>query len=190
MSVTEVIHDLYATPETVKDAVKRAKEDLANNQVQQARAIMQDLASETDIHIANVPLATYPAAINTVVPLIDARKIEEAKGALLMAIHTLVIETYVIPLPKIRAQAMLSEADKLAGKNNRNEQENMELHNLIEASRQQIQLAEALGYGNKDSYKPLYAQLDDIKKKTEGGKSARGLFNRIHDSLKNFKFSV
>jgi hypothetical protein len=68
---------------------------------------LQDLASETDIHIANVPLATYPAAINTVVPLIDARKIEEAKGALLMAIHTLVIETYVIPLPKVRASAAL-----------------------------------------------------------------------------------
>jgi hypothetical protein len=88
------------------------------------------------------------------------------------------------------AQALLSEADKLAAKSNRNQQENTELHNLIEASRQQIQLAEALGYESKDSYKPLYAQLDGIEKKTEGGKSARGLFNRIHDSLKNFKFSV
>jgi hypothetical protein len=66
-----------------------------------------------------------------------------------MAIHTLVIETYVIPLPKVRAQAMLSEADKLAAKSNRNEQENMKLHNLIEASLQQIQLAETLGYGTR-----------------------------------------
>jgi hypothetical protein len=34
------------------------------------------------------------------------------------------------------------------------------------------------------------AQLDDIEKKVEGGKSQRGLFNRIDYSLKNFKCSA
>jgi len=51
-------------------------------------------------------------------------------------------------------------------------------------------LAAALGYGKNDVTDCSIAQLDDIEKKTEGGKSQRGLFNRIDYSLKNFKFSA
>ncbi len=59
-------------PDTVKAVVKLAKDDLANNQVQQARVLVEDLASQAEIYVTNLPLATYPAAIKAVVPLIDA----------------------------------------------------------------------------------------------------------------------
>jgi hypothetical protein len=63
--------------------------------------------------VTELPLATYPAAIRAVAPLIDAGKTAEAEAALYAALNTLVIETYVVPLPRVRAQAMLREAEKL-----------------------------------------------------------------------------
>lgn len=189
VSVSTTTFDLYSTPDTVKAVTKTAKDNLAGGNVQQARTLLQWLASETDIAVANIPLASYPAAIKAVTPLIDAGKTDEAKAALYAALNTLVIENYVIPLPKLRAQAMLAEADKLAAKSNRKDDENKRLHSLIEAARLQLQLGEALGYGNAASYKPLYSQLDDLQKKTEGGKSGKGFFDRIQESLRNFKFA-
>jgi hypothetical protein len=188
VSVTTVIMDLYATPDAVKAIVKHAKDDLASNHVQQARTLMEGLASEADIEVAEIPLATYPAAIKAVVPLIDQGKTDEAKAALYAALNTLVVDTYVLPLPKLRAQAMLREADKLAAKSNRSNDENKRLHSLIEGARSELQLAEALGYGVMDNYKPLYTQLDDVEKKTGAGQSGKGFFDRLHDSIKNFKF--
>jgi YfdX protein len=190
VTVTTSILDLYATPETVKAVSKEAMDDLSNGRVQHARLLVQDLCSEADIHLAEIPLATYPAAIKAVAQLIDAGRTEEAKAALYAALNTLVIETFVVPLPKIRASAMLIAAGELADKKDRKADDTTRMHGLMDAARQQLQLAEALGYGTKDSYKPLYTQLDEIQKKGEPGQSGRRLFDRLRNSLKNFKFST
>ena len=189
IDVSTSIYDLYTTPDTVKRVVKEARDDLSNSQVQQARLLVTPLASEAATHVAQIPLVTYPAAIKAVAPLIDAGKTEEAKAALEAALNTIVIEAYVIPLPRVRAQALLRQAEQLTAKANRTEDDNQKVHSLIEATRTQIQLAEALGYGTKEDYKPLYAQLDDVQKKAESGQSSKGLFDRIEQSLKRFKFS-
>ena len=36
-----------------------------------------------------------------------------------------------------------------------------------------------LGYGDKKDFKPIYQQIDQIAKNTEGGKSGLGWFDRI-----------
>ena len=51
--------DLYASPDTVKAVAKKAKDDLSKSQVQQARQLVIDLASEADIDVTEIPLATY-----------------------------------------------------------------------------------------------------------------------------------
>jgi hypothetical protein len=190
VGVTTIIHDLYTTVDAVKATVKRAKDDLADGQVQQARDLLADLASEADIQVTDLPLATYPAAIKAVVPLIDGGKVDDAKAALYAALHTLVIEDYVIPLPKVRAQSMLRDAQKLAGKSNRTADENDKVHSLINAAQSELKLAEALGYGTKDSYKPLYEQIADVQKQIDTGQTGKGLFEKLQDSLKRLKFRV
>lgn len=186
VAVTTTAIDIYTTPDTVKNVVKQAKDDLSNDQVQQARLLIGNLASEVDIHVANIPLATYPAAIRAVAPLIDSGKVDDAKAALQAALDTLVIETYVIPLPQVRAEAMLNEAESLAGKN----QDKTKARALVDATRNELQVAEALGYGTKDSYKPIYAQLDDLQKRIDAGQPDRNIFDKLRDSVKHLKFSV
>ena len=187
VSMETIVRDLYANQDTVRDAIKEARSELNDGKVQQARALLGGLASEAELQVTNIPLATYPAAIKAVAPLIDAGKKDEAKTALQMALNTLVIERFITPLPTVRATAMLGEAEKLTEKSGRSSDENKKLHDLVENARQQLELGETLGYGIPEDYKPLYAQLDDIQSKTEGGKSGKGIFDTIKASLKGLK---
>jgi hypothetical protein len=50
---------------------------------------------------------------------------------------------------------------------------------LLAGAQHQLQLAEALGYGNKQEYENLYAELGSIEDRTSFGKSGTGFFDLI-----------
>lgn len=79
VSTTVVTYDLFASPEAVKGAVAEARKAIGDGNLPRARILVEALASETQIRTTNIPLATYPAAIKAISPLIDAGKIDEAK---------------------------------------------------------------------------------------------------------------
>ncbi|MDQ1924822.1 YfdX family protein [Massilia pseudoviolaceinigra] len=178
-----VTHDLLASNDTVKAAVKEVRDRLRDGEVQKARQLMQGLASEVEFRTLNIPLETYPAAIKAITPLIDAGKIEEAKMALRTMLNTLVVTTEVVPLPKLRAEEQIKAAQALAEKANRSKEENDRLAQSIAAARDQLKIAELLGYGDKKDYKPMYQQIDELEKKTAGGKSGMGWFEKLKQQL-------
>jgi hypothetical protein len=178
-----VTHDLFADPATVSAVTLEARKDLDAGKVQDARRLLAALASDIEVHTSNIPLATYPAAIKAITPLIDAGRIDEAKTQLQAALNTLVITTDVIPLPKVRAESLLKEAQTLAEKKERSKDENDRLARDLKAAREQLQLSEMLGYGNKADYKPMEEQLDEIAEKSAGGKSGIGWFDKIKKQL-------
>lgn len=178
--------DLLSTPETVKAAVKQAREYLEDGELQKARPLIATLASEIDFNTTNIPLGTYPAAIKAITPLIDAGRIDEAKVRLRAALNTLVITTEAVPLPKLRAELLLKEAQTLAEKKARSKEENDRLARNLKAAREQLQLAEILGYAKKKDYKPLYKELEEIERKSADGQSGVGWFDRIRKQLSDW----
>lgn len=173
------VQDLLADPDTVKVILKEARDLLGDGEVQKARPLLANLSSEMVFSTINIPLATYPQAIKAVARLIDENKLNEAKTALEAALSTLVVNDVIVPLPVLRAELLLKEAEKLAEKSNRSEKENESLSNQLSEARKQVRLAEVLGYGQKKTYKPIYEQIDQIEKKSRGGKSGRGWFDNI-----------
>ena len=99
------------------------------------------------------------------------------------------VEDFIIALPGIRAQSMLREAESLAAKSNRTAEENSRLQGLIASAQNEIQLAEALGYGTKDNYKPLYQQISEIRKQTEAGQSGKSVFREASGFAQAFQVS-
>jgi hypothetical protein len=189
VSVETVVYDLYATPDAIKTVAKQVRGDLSDDRIQKARRELQYLASEADVNVTELPLASYPAAIKAVAPLIDQGRLDEAKVELSAALDSLVIDTLVIPLPRVRAEALLGEAQQLTSKSNRTQADLDKARTLIAAARNEVQLAEALGYGSKEDYKPLYSEMDDLQKAAQRGNAGTGLFDRVRQSLKRFKFS-
>ncbi len=176
-------YDLLARPETVKAVVKEAEDFLEDGEVQKARHLLANLASEIVFTTTSIPLATYPEAIKAISPLIDAGKIDEAKTALKAALNTLVITDEIIPLPVLRAEYMLAAAKALSENMERSDDDNKLLERLLKSARVQLQLAEALGYGNKKLFKPMYKEIDKIEEKSAGGKGGKGWFDELEKQL-------
>jgi hypothetical protein len=179
IDMSVAVQDLLAEPDTVKVILKEARDLLGDGEVQKARPLLANLSSEMVFSTINIPLATYPQAIKAVARLIDENKLNEAKSALEAALSTLVVNDVIVPLPVLRAELLLKEAEKLAEKSNRSEKDNESLSNQLSEVRKQVRLAEVLGYGQKKTYKPIYEQIDQIEKKSRGGKSGRGWFDNI-----------
>lgn len=184
VDVEVITYDLLASLDTVKAMIHDAENYLEDGEIQKARPLVANLASEIQFRTTSIPLATYPDAIKAVAPLIDDGKIEEAKTALQAALNTLVVTTDdVIPLPTLRAEQMLKSAEKLAEKKDRTDKDNETLADLLKGAREQLKLAQLLGYGDKKAYKPMYEQIEQIEKKSEGGKSGKGWFDKIKQQL-------
>ena len=181
--VGAVTYDIYGTPDAVKKASKTAEDLLEDGHVQDARHILKALASETVVSVTNIPLATYPGAIKEAVRLIDAGKTDDAKKVLQSALNTLVITESIIPIPVVTAQTLLKEAETLAEKKDRNADENKRLSDLLTISRQEIEMAQALGYGTGQDFDNFKKELALIEEKTSDGKSGAGFFEKIKSSM-------
>lgn len=182
-------YDLISSVDTIKKTVKTAKDLLDDGQVQQAREILSGMVSEIDVIVTSIPLATYSDGIKDVAKLVDKEKYGEATESLYDLLSTLVITKNVIPLPILRAEEMLKKADKLAATEKRTDEQNKKLSTLLTGVRNQIEMAEALGYGNKKEYKSFYKQLKEIRKKTEGSKFGK-FMDELKNSLKKFEEKI
>ncbi|MEO5970452.1 MAG: YfdX family protein [Bdellovibrionia bacterium] len=151
--------------------------------LQEARHLLQNLASETIINVSNIPLVTYPSAIKEAVRFVDQSKMDDAKRVLQTALNTLVITQTVIPVPVVQAEQKLKKAEALAETKDRPADSNAQMTSLLKEARTDLELAQALGYGTKDDFKNLYEQLKDIENKTEKGKSGNNIFAKIKTSI-------
>ncbi|MBF0415390.1 MAG: YfdX family protein [Magnetococcales bacterium] len=173
-------YDLLASLDTVKAMIHDAEHYLKSGEIQKARPIVGNLASEIVYQTRSIPLATYPFAIKEVVRLIDKGQLDRARADLQSALNTLVVTTdKIVPLPKMRAEHLLVKAEELTKKEKRSKEENERLEMILTEIRNQLEIAELLGYGDKDSFKSLYVQLNDIKEKTSGGKSGEKWYDLI-----------
>ena len=179
VDVNVATFDLYATLDSIKGAVAQSEDLLEGGEVQKARSLLSGLGSEIVISVTNIPLATYPDAIKAITPLIDDGKIEEAKAGLQRVLNTMVVTKTIIPIPVMRAEAYLEEAEKLTENKERSDEENKKLTDLLDRARTQLEMAELLGYGTKGCFKPMYDQLDEIATKTEGGKGGEGFYEKL-----------
>jgi hypothetical protein len=186
VDVRTIVHDLFANTETIEAMTDEALDALKHSDVQRARHVLALLASEIVIAVTNIPLASYPAAVKSVVPLIDQGKIEEAKAALQSMLSTLVETRSVISLPVLRARLLLKRAETLTEDSHRSEASNERLEALLNEARHQLEMAELLGYGKNDDFEPLYLELKKVKEKTAAGGSGKGWLDEIKARLSKF----
>lgn len=179
VDVKAVASDVYGSVDAIKNARQDAEKLLKEGRLQEARRILQNFGSETVISTANLPVATYPAALKKAAKLIDENKASEAKEVLQTALNTLVVTDLVVPLPVLRAQVSLQKADDIAKMKTRSAEQNKQLSDLLNTADQEIKVAEALGYGKKEDFDSFHKQIETIRQKTAGGKSGIGFFDQI-----------
>jgi tetratricopeptide (TPR) repeat protein len=167
----------------IKALVKEAKSLIAQNRLPQAREVLNTLRSEIVIKTINLPLATYPAALNLAIKYINEHKISEAKDVLAMALSTLVEVDNIIPIPLVKAQALAVEASKIIHKDKK------QALRYLEEAKKQLKLADALGYTSTSAttYKMLEDQITKLESEINKGHKTGSLFSDLISKLKEFK---
>lgn len=184
------ISDFQGDAKTVEKAIDEADDLLDDGKLQGARQILAELASEIRITTINIPLGSFPTAIKDAVALIDTGKANEAVDVLNKVLNMLVETTEIIPLPILRAEALLDEASELEHKKDLSkEKSRVEVLKLADAAKDDLKLAELLGYGDKDDYKTLYTEIDVIKEALHSEKSS-ATWERIKRTLSELKNKV
>jgi len=182
-----VTHNILADVKQVQALREQAEEALEDGRIQEARHLIEGLASETVISVGNLPLATYPDAIKSAAALLAQNKPQEAKEVLLTALSTIVVRETIVPLPITRAEAAISEAKQLAAKPQRTAADNDRIKTLIAEARRQLQLGRALGYATKKDLDELSDTLDQIERETGEQRAGRQFFEKIEQLFERAK---
>ncbi len=188
VNVQEQIIDFPGTVEDVNVAKRVVKELIDEGDVQTAREIMLNLASELDIIVTALPIGTYPEALKAVIPLIEQEKFDEAIALLVDILETLVMEKIVIPLPILRAEQAINRANELT--KDKEAQNKEELKELLAYAKEQLLLAQALGYGKvKEDYKDILEEIEKIEKILGSEESTKNIFAELKEKLNSFMSS-
>ncbi len=185
VDVKEQVVDYPGTIDDIAETKKVIKELIDAGEVQAARDIMLGLASELDIYITALPIGTYPVALKAIVPLIEEEKYDEATKLLVEILETLVLEKIVIPLPILRAEQAIERASELTKEKEDANKE--ELKELTAYAKEQLLLAQALGYGKvNEDYKPLLEEIEKIEKILQSEESTKNIFEELKTKLGSF----
>ncbi|MDD5412515.1 MAG: YfdX family protein [Methylobacter sp.] len=184
------VSDFQGDAKTVEKAIGEADDLLGEGKLQDARQILAQLASEIRVSTINIPLGSFPTAIKDAVALIDTGKSNEAADVLNKVLNMLVETTEVFPLPILRAETLLDEASELENKKDLSKEKSREeILKLADAAKDELKLAELLGYGNKDDYKVLYTEIDVVKETLHSEKSS-ATWEKIKRTLSELKNKV
>lgn len=168
---------------SIKTALGLANDLLDDGKVQEARRLLNVLQSEIDIVTINLPLASYPQALKLAAKYLQDNKLTEAKDVIEMALSTLVQDEVVIPLPLLKAEALINAAHKIASK------DKAKALKYLDAASKKLKIAEALGYTSSSdtTYKILDNSIEKVEKEIKGKNKAEKLFEELISKLKEFK---
>lgn len=168
----EVIDTAPLDVNEIKRLGKAAERAVDDRDFPTARVILGSLISELRVRTYNIPLVTYPIAMQDAARMLDQKKTQEAKAILQMALNTLAVIDHVKPLPILTAQAAIEEAQAQRDKNKD------EAKKLLAASKMELDRARELGYAGKDpEYAALTAAIDEVQKQIDGGNSTSAFAN-------------
>jgi len=185
VGVREEVVDFPGSIDDVEAAKSEIVALIKKGEVALARDIMLNLASELDIYITALPIGTYPVVIKAIVPLVEEGKFKEAKALVVEALETLIIEKVVIPLPILRAEKTIIKASEMTKDDDKANKE--ELSDLLAYAKEQLKLAQALGYGKIETdYKELFEEIENIENKLKGEEGTKGIFENLKTKLSSF----
>ena len=166
----------------VDEIRKQIKQAIKKDELVKARELLDNLANELRITTVNLPLATYPAAMEEAAQLLDSDP-NAAKEVLQTALSTLFIEEKQLPIPVIKAQAIINEAASLIQVEGHEEI----VQSLLASAQNKLKLAEELGYGERDrEYASLDNAIKNIKKQITAGDRAEIAFDNLKEKLGGF----
>ena len=169
------VHDFTGDSKLVKETIKTAQDLLDDYETQAARALLMPLKDDMIITTQYLPMGIYPLATKDALKQLNEGKEKEAFSTLVTALHEVVVQFVVIPLPLITAQSLVIEASQLDKK------EKTKALKLLDAAQDELEKAVLLGYTKKHApeYATLKKEIKNIQKEIKGKNIVEKLYEKI-----------
>ncbi|WP_312530040.1 YfdX family protein [Paracoccus sp. (in: a-proteobacteria)] len=195
--IDHVTYDVLGSVEAVRGLGKQIEDLVDDGKFQEARPLLSGFASEVVIRTTSLPLATYPDAILAATALLDDGKTDEAMTVLNAALSTQVVTDTVIALPPLRAVAMIEKAKALLNDDGKaandkaaTEDADLTAADYVEAARQELEIAEALGYGRESDFEDLHEALNELDRQIKAQEDTGGIFETIATRFKELRTRI
>ena len=133
------------------------------NHIQIARRLLDGFASDAVITVQNITLNSFVQEITKARLSLSEHNIEDTGQALTGVLKSIVQTVSIIPLPLFRAELMIKESEQITQQMDMNKQfDKARLQWLLENAKYQMQLGEALGYGDQRRYKKFYQAVEGV----------------------------
>lgn len=182
-SVDLFIFDTNADDNTVKRVSSTAKDYFGDGRPQMARVALREIASEVNIISTFVPIASFPGAVRAASKQVEAGSMAEAQATLQKALSTLVREETVIPLPLIRAQALVAVGGEMA-KDKANKDQ---VKQILQETHAQISATEKYGYGSRKDLNDVRSYIKEVQKRMDKDQDVQEEMGRLANNLELLK---
>jgi YfdX protein len=177
-SEVEVIDAAPLDEKTVQALEQSAAEAVKNKNYPTARLLLYSLESEIRTRTYNLPLATYPLALQEAARLLDQGKNGDASKVLGTALNTLVVVDKVTPIPLVLARAAIEAAEE------QRQKDKNEAQTLLATAKDQLHRCQELGYAaNATEYSALNTSIAQLDKELERNGDTTSLFAKLKDEL-------
>jgi len=166
---------------TIKAIKRKIQQSINQGKYQLARDEISTLGSEVRIETTNIPTISYPLALKASAALLDDGENDLALENIQSMLNTLIVTEKVFPLPMIKAEVMINEANSL-DYNNVSDQKKIDqlLHNI----EYQLLLSKELGYG--DGYNEMMDSIKSLRKSVNTNLDTHKLFEQLRSKIENF----
>jgi len=177
-SEVEVIDAAPLDEKAIQGLEHSVSEAIKNKNYPTARLLLYSLESEIRTRTYNLPLATYPLALQDAARLLDQGKNDDASKVLETALNTLVAVDKVTPIPLVLARGAIAAAEEQRQKDKNAAQ------TLLATAKDQLHRCQELGYAaNATEYSVLNDSIAQLNKELKGSGDTTSLFARLKDEL-------
>ncbi len=178
----EVVDAAPLEAKAIKTLAAATEDAVKSKDYPAARTLLQGLRSEIRVRTVDLPLASYPTAMQEAARLLDQKKDAEAAAVLHTALNTLVVVDHVTPLPLVLAQAIIGQAQVAREKSDR-----QRALALLAQARFELDRARDLGYAGMDpEYNSLADAVSDLEKQVEGNENTESAFAKLKEKISSF----
>ena len=177
-SEVEVIDTAPFDEKAVQALNNSVSEAVKDKNYPTARLLLYSLESEIRARTYNLPLATYPLALQEAARLLDQGKNDDASKVLGTALNTMVAVDKVTPIPLVLARAAIAAAEE------QRQKDKNAAETLLSAAKDQLHRCQELGYAaNATEYSALNTSIAQLDRELKGNGDTTSLFARLKDEL-------
>jgi len=166
---------------SILEIAQDASRALDDKEFPSARVLLHSLMSEIRVRDYNLPLTTFPVALQEAARLLNEKKYSEARAVLLTALTTLVAFDRITPIPLLAARSAISRALALGQK------DRVAALHYLQIAANEVDRGRYLGYsGNSPEYTALKDEIAKLEKQLKGNDDLSAGFGNLSDRITAF----